>query len=292
MNSLETQILSETLIYELTKAFAFPQTERAKHWIRLIFGKAARAAAEFGIGLDRAVAEGGIANGARWALPHFVKSHDARGMENIPPSGPLVIAANHPASIDSIVISAHVPRRDYKVIIGDIPFFEHLPRVSEYAIYAPDPTNIAGRMQVVRESIRHLQSGGALLIFPRGGIEPDPEFMPKPDSEFQHWSRSLEIFLNRVPGLQILVTIASGVISPSAYHHPITWFRKHRPDKQRLAFLYQLARQMLAGRELFGLTPRVTFGEAIHGQKHEHMLSEIEDAACRILQSHMSWTRA
>lgn len=289
MASLEIQTLTETLIYELTKAFALPQTDRAKRWIRLIFGKAARAAAEVGIGLDRAVAEGGLPGGARWILPRFVRLHEARGMENIPASGPLVIASNHPANVDSIVISAHVNRPDYKVIIGEIPFFQHIPNINERAIFAPDRSDSMGRMQVIRASIRHLKNGGALLIFPRGGIEADPDFMPDPDGEFHHWSRSLEIFLNRVPGLQILVTMASGVISQKAFRHPITWFRRHRPDKQRLAFLYQLARQMLAGKELFGLTPRVTFGEIVRGHDNEHMLAEIEGAARRTLHEHMAW---
>ncbi len=281
--------LKETLVYELTKALALPQKEWTKNIIRAIFGRAAQAAAEVGIGLDRATAKGGIPAGARWVLPRFVKDHESRGVENIPATGPLVIASNHPANVDSIVISAHINRTDYKAIIGDIPFFEHLPHVSQNAIFAPDPGNTMGRMQVIRESIRHLKCGGSLLIFPRGEIEADPEFMPHPDEEFHHWSRSLEIFLQHVPGLQILVTIASGVISPKAFQHPITWFRKARPDKQRLAFLYQLAQQMLSGREIFGLTPRVTFGEVIKGNSHEHMLSDIEQAASRTLTKHMEW---
>jgi hypothetical protein len=143
-------------------------------------------------------------------------------------------------------------------------------------------------MQVIRESIRHLKNGGALLIFPRGSIEADPAFMPDPDGEFHLWSRSLEIFLQRVPNLQILITIASGVISPVAMRHPITWFRKGRPDRQRLAFLYQLIRQFLSGKQLFDLAPRVTFGDCIVGN-HEHMLVEIEQAACRTLAKHMAW---
>jgi hypothetical protein len=287
----EIHALSETLIYELTKAFALPQTERAKSIIRLVFGRAARLTAKVGIGLDCAVAEGGISAGARWLLPRFVKSYKARGVENIPPCGPLVIASNHPASVDSLVISAHVNRPDYRVIVGDIPFFEHLPHVSKYAIYAPDPSNTMGRMQVIRESIRHLKNGGALLIFPRGSIEADPEFMPHPDGEFDHWSRSLEIFMQRVPNLQILITIASGVISRSAMRHPITWLRKSRPDRQRLAFLYQIARQMMSRKQLFDLTPRVTFGEVLIGDSHSPMLAEIEQAARCTLKQHMRWAQ-
>lgn len=285
----EHQTLENTLIYELTKAFALPQKPWSKQFIRVIFAKAVSVGAEIGVGLDRATAEGGLPGGARWVLPRFVKDHESRGVENIPATGPLVIASNHPANVDSLVISAHVNRADYKAIIGDIPFFEHLPHVSQNAIFAPDPGNTMGRMQVIRESIRHLNRGGSLLIFPRGGIEADPEFMPHPDGEFHHWSRSLEIFLQHVPGLQILITIASGVISPNAFHHPITWFRKARPDRQRLAFLYQLIRQMLTGKEIFGLVPRVTFGEVVKGNNREHMLAEIEQAAYRTLARHMEW---
>lgn len=285
----EIQSLKETLIYELTKALALPQKAWAKNAVRFVFNKAATAAAKIGLGLDHAVAEGGLPGGARWLLPRFVKSHSSRGTEDIPSHGPLVIAANHPASVDSIVISAHVNRSDYKAIIGDIPFFQLLPHVNANAIFAPDRANLTGRMQVIRESIRHLKNGGALLIFPRGGIEADPEWMPHPGGEFQHWSRSLEIFLERVPGLQVLVTIVSGVISPSSMKHPITWFRKARPDRQRLAFLYQLARQMLSGREIFGLTPRVTFGDVVSGTIHENILADVEHAARRTLDRHMTW---
>jgi hypothetical protein len=285
----EIHTLEETVIYELTKAFALPQTRSARSFIRIIFGKAARSAAKLASELDHIVESGGLPAGARWLLPRFVKTHEAHGVENIPASGPLVIASNHSASIDSIVITAHVNRPDYKVIIGDIPFFEHLPHISARAIYAPEDNDTYGRMHVVRESIRHLQSGGSLLTFPLGKIEPDPEFMPNPDEEFHHWSRSLEVFLHHVPGLQILITIASGVISQSAFHHPITWFRRARPDRQRLAFMYQLARQILSGREIFGLTPRVTFGEIISGDNHARSLAEIEGAARRTLGQHLTW---
>ena len=282
------QTLYESLIFELTNAFALPQTNNARRVIRWVFGRAAQRVAELGIGLDREVERGGLRGGSRWILPRFVKSHSARGQENIPPEGPLVIASNHPAGVDSLVISAHVTRPDYKVIIGDIPFFENLPHVSEHAIYAPKPSDSGGRMRAVRESLRHLKAGGALLIFARGGIEPDPDIMPNPDGEFDRWSRSLEIFLQRVPQTRVLVTIASGVISRAAMNSPLTRLRKLRPDRQRIAFLTQIARQMLSGRETFGLTPRVTFGEVVEGAQ-QHILDSIHAAAQRVLKRHMAW---
>lgn len=281
--------LSELLIEELANAVALPNSATARNFIRKLFGRAARKFSDLALELDRVVAQGGLSAGARWVQPHFVESNEACGVENIPPEGPLVIASNHPGSVDSVIISAHVERPDYKIIIGNIPFFQNLPNLRERAIFAPADTNVAGRMNTVRESIRHLQAGGALLIFARGGIEADPSIAPDADAEFHLWSRSLEIFLRHVPQARILTTIVSGVIAEAAFHHPITWLRKARPDKQRLAFMYQMIRQMASGKETFGLRARVTFGDLISESTHQHILDEIAGAAQRTLGQHMAW---
>lgn len=286
------QALADMLIFELSKAMALPPTRQVLQTTRLLFGKAARRFSELAVGLDRAIAEQGTAGGARWILPSFTKAYTARGVENIPSSGPLIISSNHPGAFDSVVISAHVARPDYKIIIGDIPFFEHLPHVSEHAIFAPKPDNVTGRMEVVRKAIRHLRAGGALLIFARGGIEPDPSFMPEPGAEFNLWSRSLQIFLEHVPQAQVLVSIVSGVIARAAMSHPITRLRRTRPDRQRLAFMIQMARQALSGRETYGLTPRVSFGRLIDRYKFNeprHALEAIQQSARHLLESHLAW---
>lgn len=288
-----TDVLTETLVIELTKALALPETQKVRKIIASLAGKPIQRFTQLASELDCVVGNDGIAGGARWLLPRFVKGHSAGGVENIPATGPLVIASNHPAYIDSVVISAYVPRRDYKVIIGEIPFFKHMPNISRNSIFAPDPGDTIGRMQVIREVIRHLKNGGAILIFPRGSIEADPAWMPHPEAEFDHWSRSLEIFLKQVPQTQVLVTMVSGVISKAAMHHPITWFRKARPDRQRLAFMYQMIRQMIAGKEIFGLTPRVTFGDLISVENtldRSHMLQTITQSAYNALKIHMTPT--
>ena len=288
-----TNMLTENIVSEIIKALSLPQTKTFRKIIASLTGEAIHKFTELAAELDCVVGKEGLAGGSRWLLPRFVKGHSAQGADNIPATGPLLIASNHPASIDSVVISAYIPRRDYKIIIGEIPFFRNLPNIKDNAIFAPDPTDSMGRMQVIRDVIRHLKNDGAILIFPRGEIEPDPAFMPHPDVEFDHWSRSLEIFLKRVPRTQVLVTIVSGVIAKSAMHNPITWFRKARPDRQRLAFIYQMIRQMLSGKESFGLTPRVTFGDLISADNtkdREHMLHTITLTAHKILKIHMAPT--
>jgi len=282
------QKLNEALLFEITKAMALPQTRGVQTLINLFFGKATWRFSEIVLELNHQIEQNGSAAGARWLLTHFVAGHEANGLENIPKEGSLLIVSNHPASYDGIVISAYINRPDYKIIIGEIPPYRYLPHISRHAIFSPPVKNAFGRMHTVREAIQHLKDGGALLIFPRGGIEPDPAFMPDPDAEFHKWSRSLEIFIRSVPETQVLVTVVSGVISKYIFHHPITWFRKSRPDKQRLAFMYQMIRQVLSGKELFGLNPRVTFGEVLSSADHQNILLEIEQSARRTLFQHIS----
>ena len=187
-----------------------------------------------------------------------------------------------------MVISAYINRPDYKIIVGEIPPYRYLPHVSQHAIFSPPVKNVFGRMQTVRNAIQHLKQGGALLIFPRGGIEPDPAFMDDADGEFDKWSRSLGVFLKCVPQTRVMITMVSGVIAKTAMHHPITRFREARPDRQRLAFMYQIVRQMLQRKELFGLTPKVTFGEVISSMNHQQVLKEIEHSARRTFVQHVS----
>jgi len=281
------QQLNDALLLEIVKAMALPQTNSAMAIISLLFGKATLRFSKLVLGLDREVEQHGAMEGARWLLQHFVKSHEANGMELIPRNVPLIIVSNHPASYDGMVITAHIPRPDLKIIIGEIPPYRYLPHVSQHIIFSPNVKNTFGRMGTVRNAIHHLKEGGALLIFPRGGIEPDPAFMPQPDVEFHQWSRSLEILVRNVPQTQVLITIVSGVIAQEAMHHPITWFRKARPDRQRLAFIYQMIRQVWSGKELYDLIPRVTFGEVLSSANHETILPEVEQAARRVLAQHL-----
>jgi hypothetical protein len=189
--TLKVDALTETLIFEITKALALPQTQTVRKIVRLLAGKAAHRFSELAIELDSVIEQDGLAAGARWLLPRFVRSHSACGVENIPPEGPLVIASNHPASVDSVVISAHVRRPDYKVIIGEIPFFKNLPNLSRNAFCAGRTT--LGRCNSTRSSALEERQRPDL---PRG-IEAGP-FYAQADAELNKWSRSLEIFLRKV----------------------------------------------------------------------------------------------
>lgn len=215
-----------------------------------------RLAADF----DRHVADSGLMAAVRWVLPHFVESARAIGTELIPREGPLLIASNHPGGADGLVVASAVPRDDLKIIATGRPFFRRLYASASYFIYTPTETH--ERMTVIRESIRHLRSGGALLIFPRGKVEPDPEVLPGAGESVEGWSPSLPLLLNRVPDARLLLTVVSGVLSPSCFRHPLTRLRKELQPRQVWAEFVQISQQMLF-RRTFGLTPTARFARPV-----------------------------
>jgi hypothetical protein len=241
-----------------------------------------RLAAEF----DRRVAESGLMAAVRWVLPHFVVSARAVGAENIPSSGPLIIASNHPGAYDGLVVLSAIPRDDLKIIATGRPFFRSMYGSAAYLIYTPFETH--ERMTVLRESMRHLKAGGALLLFPRGQVEPDPELLPGAEESVQHWSSSLPLLLRRVPEARMLLTIVSGVLSPSCLRHPLTRLRKGLHTRQLMAELIQISQQMLFGRR-FGLTPTAWFDEPVSaaelsdGRDAQSMLAGISARARGLL---------
>lgn len=170
--------LNTSFINEIIRAMGLSNNSWTQTLIRFFFEKSTLRFADMVLGLDREIEQHGSMLGARWLLKHFVTGFDVNGAELIPQAGPLIIASNHPASYDGMVIAACVPRKDFKIIIGDIPPYRFLPHISKHAIFSPPVKNTFGRMQTVRSAIHHLRNGGALLIFPRGGIEPAPPSCP------------------------------------------------------------------------------------------------------------------
>jgi hypothetical protein len=211
-----------------------------------------RLAAEF----DRRVAQSGLVEAVRWVLPRFVDGVRAHGTENVPIKGPLVIASNHPGAYDGLVITACLPRDDLKIVVTDRPFFRRLYAASSHIIYTP--RDIEGRMGVVREAVRHLRTGGSLLIFAHGNVEPDPAVVSGAEEALEGWSPSVPLFLRRVPGVNLVVTIVSGVLAPSALRHPLTRLREGWRAQQLLAEFIQVSQQMLFKRRL-RLVPAVRF---------------------------------
>ena len=208
---------------------------------------------------DRIVGESGLGTGGAWALKRLSRNTSIEGQENVPREGPLLLVSNHPGLADAVALFAATPRDDLRVIAADRPFLEALPNTSRYLLTVAESS--AGRSGVVRTAVRHLRSGGAVLTFPGGRIEPDPAVSPGAVEALDRWSSSADLFARLIPGLEVVPVVDSGVISPSALRNPLIYLRRRRRDREWLAATLQVLVPALRN-----VDARVEFGRPIHAE--------------------------
>jgi hypothetical protein len=249
----------------------------------------ARAATMF----DQYVEHFGLREGMQRILPYFISDLKVCGIHHVPDEGPLLIVSNHPGAYDSITIAASLPRTDLKIVAGGFPILQKLPFASQHLIFVS--ADLKGRMMAVRSSIRHLQDGGAVLIFPSGRVEPDPAWMPGAPEAMSAWSSSLELFLKKVPFVKLLPTIVSGVLSPKLLTSPFIRFWRGIRDPQTAAEVVQVIIQMLFPQKI-QLAPRISFGvaktlsdlQSLCAEGKDTLKSIVEDAR-QLLSEHCMW---
>jgi 1-acyl-sn-glycerol-3-phosphate acyltransferase len=291
MKMANVSALTHEITLEILAAFGLPKSKWAEMTIGSFFKKPAMKFSQMMATIDQNLAQYGYREAARNLLPMFVDSATASGVENIPKEGPLLIASNHPGTIDGAAISANIPRDDLKVFAGPIPFLDNLPNLRDFLIFSSTNTN--ARATALRRSIQHLENNGALLIFPAGQIDPDPEVLPGAPEALEKWSRSIALMLRKVPQTQILPTITSGVLAKTSTYTPFAVLRKDGVAKRRIMEFIQTMRQILSGKR-FGLTPHVTFAPPLSIKDLEnlrdadHVMRVIVDRAKQLLSQHMS----
>jgi hypothetical protein len=235
--------LSNSILDEVLYAFSGKRSGWMKPVIMLLAQKATRAfgrtAAEFYDQVNRL----GINPAARTALQRLNHSISARGFENIPGKGPLLLVSNHPGGLDSIGILSCLPRNDLKAIVTDVKFLHRLDYANRYLIFADFKTT--GGMLALREAIAHLRAGASLLLFAHGDVEPEPESFPQACEEISRWSPSIEIILRKVPEARLQILTVSGAVQARYLRNPITLLRRQPSRRQKLAEFLQVIESML-----------------------------------------------
>jgi len=208
------------------------------------------------VSLDQGIAASGWNIAVNQFLSHLATRLELLGEEYIPARGPLMVVCNHPAALDVVILAAAVRRDDLKILASDIPLVQMLPHIAWHSI--PVYYDTSRRLQTVRSTIRHLQQGGAILIFPRGNVEPDPAISPGAVDSLAGWSPSIELFLRQVPQTITVVAVASGMLSAGWYTNPVVRLWKKYEQRQKVAEIFQIASQLLIGRTP-AVTPTVKF---------------------------------
>ena len=202
---------------------------------------------------DCALGDRGPHRGAEWVVARATGGLAVTGAEHIPSTGAVLVVANHPGLADAVSLLASMRRDDAWIVTANYPFLRAMRSASRRFLVVDD------RCTALRHIARRLRAGDAVLLFPAGGLEPDPATsLTAAQESLASWSRSIELIARLAPQTQIVPAVVHGAVSRAAFDHRLARRRAPARERQRFASLLQLA---LPGyqRELIS----VSFGAAI-----------------------------
>lgn len=175
-------------------------------------------------------------------------------LERIPKSGPVMIASNHPfGGIEGVILARSISkvRPDLKVLANQgLSIFKEL---QPYFIFTnPLSENDPKNAPSLRQCVRHIKAGNALLMFPAGRVS---YYQADKQRISEHsWNRIVAKLCNQTE-CQYVPVFVSGNNS--------VWF-------YRLGRIYYRLRMLMLARELLnktGATVRLDCGFAIAGNR-------------------------
>ncbi len=256
----DVEALTQYITDEIFKLFRQSPQSWARQTLGPLFHFPTHRFAQVACTFDRYVVEYGFREAAYRILPVFARAIEAHNAESIPTEGPLLITSNHPGTCDSLVIASNIPRPDLKIVATGVPFMQGLKNAANHLIYTT--LDVHERMMVVRKVIRHLKEGGAVLIFPSGRIDPDPELNPRAADDLGKWSPSIEVMLRHVPQTRVLLTVVSGVLSTRIRNNPLLKLLGDDHRQRSVAEFLQVIQQMILPNSL-NVTPQVSFADPL-----------------------------
>lgn len=218
--------------------------------------------------MDEVVGREGFVAGVNWMLPHLQMTVTGHGVDNVPRTGPVLIASNHPGGADFLVIFSQVPRDDVRLVAA-VEQLDLLPNVVRHIVYT---SRTRGKKTekgaTTKRLIKELSENHLVLIYPRGIMEPDPRWSAGGRINLQQWSHSFERFAEAVPDLTIVPTLVAGATSRRAFEQ--RWLAVYRNERvrQRVATFIQVLLGMSrpTGWEV---NPHVWFGEPVRVAEYE-----------------------
>ena len=253
--------LTQINLDDLVSSLGWRDGSLPAYILQKIFGKPARTFARQMTAFDQAVGHSGLVEGARSALRKYFSDIRIFGSDLIPASGFLALS-NHPGMSDSLAAFIALNRPDLKIIAFQRPFLEALSNVSKQLFYVTE--DALSRMSLVRQVSTHLRNGGAALTYPAGEIEPDPDLHADALDSLQNWTDSVGVFIRLAPDTPILPILVRGVVWDKALNNPLTYFKRTRREREKLAAALQMFAHM--NWEIKDLRVRVQIGTPIYAK--------------------------
>ena len=287
VSSRKIREMRAKIMDEISYALGFGRQGLRRLLIRPIVWLPASRFAWIAARFDHHVPTEGLPGGSRQLLSDLMVRVVARGEENIPIDGPLLVVSNHPGAYDSVSIASRIPRPDLKIVVTDVPFLRAVPNTDKQFIYVP--AEIDGRMAALRKAIQYLQEGGSVLIFAHGEVEPDPGFMQGAWEAIGEWSSSVEVMLRKVPDTWLQVVIASDVLFENFVKNPITHLQKTTSKRQKLAEFLQVGQQLVFPSSLHNEV-HISFANPVRGADlgSRNLMPKVIEIAREQLKEHMS----
>jgi len=227
--------------------------------VRRLVGPVANHVAGRFVSYDRAIGEAGMNHGSAWIVDEATGGLAVEGRGRVPARGPLLVVANHPGLSDAVALLAALGRDDAWIVTANYPFLRAMRLASRRFLFVSDDR--ADRLSAFRAIVSRLRSGGTVLVFPAGGLELDPVLSrPGALASLASWSRSIELLARLVRDTIVVPAAVRGVVSRSAFDHPLAKRRGVPKERQRMATLLQLAFSRYQANSV-----TIRFGQPIRG---------------------------
>ena len=255
------EILTQINLDDLVASFGWQERPLLARFLQTLFLKPAQTFARHIVEYDEVVGERGLVEGGLSLLRRYTKGIRIFGADHIPDSAFLALS-NHPGMTDTVALFAALNRKDLHIIALDRPFLNALPNTAKQLFYVYD--DAAKRMTLVRQVSSHLKSGGALLTFPAGHIEPDPDIYPGASEALKEWTDSVGVFIRMAPDAAILPVLVRGVVSDKSARHWMLNIKKTKAEREKLATALQLLGMVILGQK--PVTVNVQIGQPIYAK--------------------------
>lgn len=271
-------VLTKINLDDLVSSFGWEHHQLLAPILRFVFWGTARKFALQMLDFDATVKRIGLADAGRESLQRY--AHRVRLYSDPLPATPVLALSNHPGMVDTLALFAALNRPDLKIIAVDRSFLKALPSTSQKLFYVTDDP--LARMALIRQVSGHLRSGGAVLTFPAGKIEPDANVYPGAVDALQGWTDSVGIFARMVPETAILPILVRGVIWEKTAKHFLTRVKKTREEREKLAAALQLLAHVVWDKNPLDVTVQIgkpitvaDLGSKDTGVIHQAVLTEM-----------------
>jgi 1-acyl-sn-glycerol-3-phosphate acyltransferase len=228
------------------------------------------------VAYDRAIGETGVCHGSAWVVDDATGGLAVDGRERIPARGPLLVVANHPGISDAVALLASLGREDAWIVTANYPFLRAMRLASRRFLFVSEDRG--DRLSAFRRIESRLRAGETVIVFPAGCLELDPALSRDAAlASLATWSRSIELLARLVPDTVVVPAAVRGVVSRSAFDHPLAKRRSVLRQRQRMATLLQFALPAYRANRV-----NVSFGAPIAGGTRD-VHAAVIDAMCALI---------